>query len=240
MSAVLPSYPSISNYFTAHEIFTWSPSFPEAQELRYQVYCEECGFLQRESFPDKRERDEYDAHSAHFVTLDRQEDIAGYVRLVLPKLRHAFPFQVQGVTLLDDVVLPPPELSAEISRLIVKNKYRRRHGERAPAGVSSEEVVSAVPRELRNPSPQILLNLYREMYAYSVQQGIRYWYAAMERALARLLVRMNFGFQQIGPFIDYYGPVAPYVADLRVLEFQLARQDPALLAWMQHRVATRG
>jgi N-acyl amino acid synthase of PEP-CTERM/exosortase system len=71
------------------------------------------------------------------------------------------------------------------------------------------------------------------MYAYSLQHGIRYWYAAMERALARMLVRMNFGFQQVGPAIDYYGPVAPYVADLRVLESQLGRLNPPLLAWMQ-------
>jgi N-acyl amino acid synthase of PEP-CTERM/exosortase system len=233
MSATFHSYHAFSEHFTAHEISPLSRSFPAAQELRYQVYCEECGFLHKESFPDRRETDEYDAHSAHFVALDRQEDIAGYVRLVLPGAPQGFPFQTRAVTLLDGIVLPPPSLSAEISRLIVKKEYRRRMGELAPAGVSAQHTVNASPRETRNPSPQILLSLYREMYAYSLQHGIRYWYAAMERALARMLVRMNFGFQQVGPAIDYYGPVAPYVADLRVLESQLGRLNPPLLAWMQ-------
>jgi N-acyl amino acid synthase of PEP-CTERM/exosortase system len=97
------------------------------------------------------------------------------------------------------------------------------------------ETPAEAPRanDQRNPSPQIMLALYREMYVYSVNNNIRYWYAAMERSLARILARMNFGFQQIGPFTDYYGPVAPYVADLRVLEYQVGQRDPALLAWMR-------
>lgn len=78
-----------------------------------------------------------------------------------------------------------------------------------------------------------MLAMYRQMYVYSVNNNIRYWYAAMERSLARVLSRMNFGFQQIGPFTDYYGPVALYVADLRVLEYQVSQRDPALLAWMR-------
>jgi N-acyl amino acid synthase of PEP-CTERM/exosortase system len=72
------------------------------------------------------------------------------------------------------------------------------------------------------------------MYAHSLRNGIRYWYAAMERSLARALVRMNFGFRQIGPATNYYGPVAPYVADLREFERRLGECNPALLAWMQH------
>ncbi|MBP6559893.1 MAG: PEP-CTERM/exosortase system-associated acyltransferase, partial [Burkholderiaceae bacterium] len=102
-----------------------------------------------------------------------------------------------------------------------------------PSGASTDKAEHANGHEMRNPSPQILLTLYREMYAYSLQNGIRYWYAAMERSLARILTRMNFGFQQIGPATDYYGPVAPYVADLRVLETKLDQSNPALLAWMR-------
>ncbi|CAN7155940.1 PEP-CTERM/exosortase system-associated acyltransferase [Acidovorax sp. LjRoot129] len=233
MSAALCPLQAFSGYFTGHEISPQSSFFHAAQALRYQVYCEECGFLAPGDFPDRRERDEHDIHAAHFVALNRSDEIAGYVRLVLPDAIRTFPFQTHCVTLLDGVVLPPPSLSAEISRLIVRQDYRRRHGERAPTGVPTEHNPTAVPREMRNPSPQILLNLYREMYAYSLQHGIRYWYAAMERSLARMLARMNFGFQQIGPAIDYYGPVAPYVADLRVLEQQLGRHDPRLFAWMR-------
>jgi N-acyl amino acid synthase of PEP-CTERM/exosortase system len=86
---------------------------------------------------------------------------------------------------------------------------------------------------LRGHSPQILLCLYRQMYAFSLGNGIRYWYAAMERSLVRVLTRMSFSFRQIGPQTDYYGPVAPYLADLRELEVRLGQSNPALLAWMQ-------
>ena len=71
------------------------------------------------------------------------------------------------------------------------------------------------------------------MYIYSINNGIRYWYAAMERSLARALTRMNFAFNQVGPQTDYYGPVAPYMADLRELETRVGASDPALLAWMR-------
>lgn len=91
---------------------------------------------------------------------------------------------------------------------------------------------------MRKKSPQILLSLYRQMYAFSLNNGIRYWYAAMERPLARALTRMNFGFRQIGPPTDYYGPVALYLADLRELETLLGERDPALLAWMRRPEAT--
>ena len=66
-----------------------------------------------------------------------------------------------------------------------------------------------------------------------VAMGIRYWYAAMEQPLARSLQMMNFSFQRIGREVDYFGPVSPYFADLRVLEERLQQRNPGLLAWFQ-------
>jgi N-acyl amino acid synthase of PEP-CTERM/exosortase system len=71
------------------------------------------------------------------------------------------------------------------------------------------------------------------MYAYSLAHGTRYWYAAMERSLARALGQMSFTFTQIGPLTDYYGPVALYLGDLRQLEAQVGQHNPALMAWMR-------
>ncbi|MBS0474930.1 MAG: PEP-CTERM/exosortase system-associated acyltransferase [Proteobacteria bacterium] len=235
MNAVLQPQQEFSVQFTGHAVQPDRDKafFTSIEELRYQVYCEECGFLEPQDYPDKREADEHDVNSAHFAALNLNEDLVGYVRLVFPDALQSFPFQTHCVSILDNVILPPPAQSAEISRLMVHKHYRRRLGERPPAGFSSIEPQEPRPNDQRNPSPQIMLTLYREMYVYSVNNDIRYWYAAMERSLARILTRMNFGFQQIGPFTDYYGPVAPYVADLRVLEYQLGQRDPALLAWMR-------
>jgi N-acyl amino acid synthase of PEP-CTERM/exosortase system len=203
-----------------------------AFELRYDVYCRECHFLNPEDYPDHRESDEYDVQSVHFAAFDRSEGLAGYVRLVCPDAIETFPFQNHCVELLEGVQLPPALKSAEISRLMVREDFRRRRGDLV-AGASAEESGAPPANELRDGSPQILLTLYREMYAHSVRNGIRYWYAAMERSLARTLTRMNFGFRQIGPATNYYGPVAPYVADLRELEMGLSQCNPALFAWMQ-------
>ena len=236
MSAVCQPVNEFTDYFSGREV---SPQRDEAlfqavQKLRYQVYCEECGFLKLEDCPDGLEHDEHDVNSVHFVALNLQQELAGYVRLVRADAVQTFPFQMHCVALTDGVVLPPAEHSAEISRLMVHRSYRRRQGERPPVGASVDEAMPpAGVHELRNPSPLILLNMYRQAYAYSLRNGIRYWYAAMERSLARILTRNNFGFQQIGPATDYYGPVAPYMADLRVLERQLEQQNPALLAWMR-------
>ncbi|MBV5332542.1 hypothetical protein JZU54_03035 [bacterium] len=44
---------------------------------------------------------------------------------------------------------------------------------------------------------------------------------------------MNFGFRQLGPPTDYYGVVAPYLANIRETEFLIGQKNQALLAWMQ-------
>ncbi len=237
MNAVLQPQQEYSTQFSGKAVQPQRDQalFDAIEALRYQVYCEECGFLAPEDYPSKRETDEHDASAAHFAALNLSNELVGYVRLVFPDALENFPFQTHCVSILDNVILPPPAQSAEISRLMVHQRYRRRQGERPPAGIPSVETLAEPPfaNEQRNPSPQIMLAMYRQMYVYSVNNNIRYWYAAMERSLARVLSRMNFGFQQIGPFTDYYGPVAPYVADLRVLEYQVSQRDPALLAWMR-------
>lgn len=200
-------------------------------QLRHQVYCVECGYLDAADHPSGREQDECDAHSSHFAALNLDDELAGYVRLVRPDAIQTFPFQTHCVQLLDGVSLPPSDQSAEISRLMVSSRYRRRRGDKVPGVTVVEDHLSE--QERRASSPQILLCMYRQMYQYSLKHGIRYWYAAMERYLANALKGMNFGFEQIGPFTDYYGPVAPFLGDLRKIEEGLSVSAPALLEWLQ-------
>jgi N-acyl amino acid synthase of PEP-CTERM/exosortase system len=204
-----------------------------AFKLRYEVYCRECEFLPAANFPDELERDDYDANAAHFCTFNRKDELVGYVRLAhADPYTKTFPFQGQCTHLFDGIDLPDALQSSEISRLMVREDYRRRHGDTLP-GVSARPGHALPEHEMRKNSPQILLSLYRQMYAFSLTHGLRFWYAAMERSLARALIRMHFNFHQIGPLTDYYGPVAPYMADLRDLETQLQRTNPELLAWMR-------
>lgn len=203
-------------------------------ELRYQVYCLECGFLPAADYPDRCEIDEYDAISAHFCTFNLRDELVGYVRLVPPDLTQSFPFQSHCDDLSPDASLAQPEQAAEISRLMVSHAYRRRRGD-VLAGVTVAEDPAMVNRDLRDHTPQILLSLYRQMYAFSLANSTRYWYAAMERPLARALGQMGFAFEQIGPMTDYYGPVAPYLGDLRQLEVRVEQKNPALMDWLHRR-----
>ena len=204
----------------------------QAYQLRFQTYCLECGFLPEKNYPNKQEKDAYDSHSEHFCAYNSREELVGYVRLVHADEENRFPFQHHRLSLFDAVDLPPAKESGEISRLIISQNYRRRRGDNM-AGVAAEELPSESGQERRIQSPQILLSLYRQMYSLSLRDDIRYWYAAMEPSLARSLSQMNFGFRQIGPQADYYGMVAPYVADLRELEGRIGAKNPDLMDWLR-------
>jgi N-acyl-L-homoserine lactone synthetase len=120
-----------------------------------------------------------------------------------------FPFQTHCKAVFAEQQLPPAHLSAEVSRLMVDSAHRR-HLDR---------------------SPDILFGMFHQMYVCSLRQGVRYWFAAMERSLVRVLQRMlNIQFRQIGPVTDYYGPVAPYLIDLDVVTAHISAWRPELIA----------
>jgi N-acyl amino acid synthase of PEP-CTERM/exosortase system len=221
-------------YFTGRTL-NYAPGQVELQAafaLRYGVYCLECQFLDADAYADGLETDDADPSSAHFMAYNQKQELVGYVRLVPPDEGGRLPWEAHCTNLCEGTQLPPRAHSAEISRLMVREDYRRRRGDTL-AGVPGGDPETAERVERRAATPQILLTLYRQMYRYSVAKDIRHWYAAMERPLARSLKQLDFAFTQIGEEADYFGPVAPYLADLRELEAHLALSQPDLLAWMQ-------
>lgn len=223
-------------YFTARRLFVAdAPDLLErAYELRFQVYCRDCRFLTEADYPQCRESDEYDDDALHALAFNLTGDLVGYSRLVKPDAAGQFPWQSHCSDLTPGVALPAAHTCAEVSRLMVRRDYRRRRGDvlqGVMVGLPEPAPDDFVERYRRRP--QILLSLYRQMYLHSLRHDIRYWYAAMERSLAGALEMMGFPFQRIGPVSDYFGPVAPYLADLRVLENVLQQNMPELLAWIQ-------
>jgi len=207
-------------------------AFRSAMELRYQVYCVECSYLSPDDYPDGVESDEHDNAAKHFYAFDSQDELVGYVRLVRPDIDQRFPFQSHCITSADGSKLPMPGRAAEVSRLMLRCDYRRQRGSRL-AGVTAGQACAVSPGVRRDDASKVLLTLYRQMYAYSRANDISHWYAAMERPLARSLMRMNIAFRAIGPQTDYYGPVAPYLASLQEVEAQVEARDPGLFAWLQ-------
>lgn len=205
--------------------------------LRFKVYCLERGFLPAADYKDELESDEYDRCSTHFGAYNRNSQITGTVRLVRVTDGRPFPFQLHCDSLFENFRMPPAHECGEVSRLIVDKAYRRRQGD-TPEGVSTnllncDSPLANTGADRRNNSPEIVLGLYRQMYQYAIQNEIRYWFAAMEVSLARVLGRLGFMFKPIGLETNYYGPVTPYIADLREIEQMLTVHNPALLAWFR-------
>ena len=171
-----------------------SVRFKDIMRLRFEVYCLECNYLDERDYDEGFEFDRYDARSFHVGAHNLDGLLVGAVRLVCGKEGEAFPFE-EHCTIFDAYPFPPREQCAEVSRLVVRKDFRRRlhrHGN----------------------NPQVMLGMYRELYRYSRKTGIRYWFAAMERALARSTNKIGFHFVPAGPETNYYGPVTPYVIDL--------------------------
>jgi len=208
-------------------------------KLRYDVYCLERHYLDATEFEDGQETDAYDDCATHFAAYTLDKDMIGTVRLVQPHPGQPYPFETHCAP-FPEFDYPPRDHAAEISRLVVKKTYRRRRGD-SMEGISQDFVEkgstktikprSTVRRDKRGNSPLLLLGMYREMYRHSRQNGIRYWYAAMERSLARSLDKMGFRFVPIGPQVDYYGPVTPHMADLDELLERLRLENKFLAAW---------
>lgn len=232
----------VTPYFTFRKVVHSGADFNPLKDifaLRYEVYCIECGYLPPDQFQNGLESDEYDAHSAHFTAHNLDSEVVGTLRLVKPAATQVFPFERYCRTLYGDVSLPSREECGEISRLVVRKNYRRRIGDSLSGIVDCVETRRHERREgsddRRSSGPQILLGLYRAVYRHSLQTGVRYWFAAMEKSLARSLARFDFVFTPIGLETDYHGPVTPYMADLRELENRLSEHNPELLDWFRGR-----
>ena len=206
--------------------------------LRYEVYCVECAYLTPQQPDQELETDAYDNCSVHFAAYTLDHAMAGTVRLVQPQSGQRYPFE-EHCTLFDDFTAPARARAAEISRLVVRKNYRRRRGD-SLHGVSSDFIEqgstaaiapSGGEADKRGNSPLLLLGLYREMYRHSRANGVRYWYATMERPLAQSLEKIGFRFLPIGPEVDYYGPVTPHMVDLNDLNTRLRKENKFLAAW---------
>ncbi len=197
--------------------------------LRYHVYCEEKHFLRPQDYPDGEEIDEFDSNAIHLSAIDRQDRILGTIRLVQPDdnkfpLLHHCDISLTGI----------PTNTAEISRLAVAKLCQL--AEQNPAwntmqNSADDACSSSKSQQQDYTRSNIVLGLYKAMYQESKRRGIDYWLAAMEKSLARLLRRFNFLFTPIGPEVDYYGPVTPYLA--RIVDIEQAVMDNCPLLYRE-------
>lgn len=186
--------------------------------LRYQVYCLERGFLPPENYPNHIETDAFDAHSLHIGTLDPLGALVGTARLVRPS-GAGLPMLGHCKIVSHEVELYKARATVvEVSRLAVSRQYRRP----------------------RNGSGALVVTLYRSLYEASKAFGYSHWLVATEPSLQRLVARFGFPFRQVGPEVDYFGPVAPYLMDLSEFDrIILSGKHPVLASFLDVLTAPR-
>lgn len=213
-----------------------------AYRIRYQVYCEERGFLDPRRYPGQLETDEYDPASVHFVGRHRFRCLAaGTVRLVLAS-DLGFPLQHhcrldREFAFLTHPGHPDLRHYAEISRLAVSKIFRQRADDTlygGPPRPPPEPAAFMIPGgHPPGAGPEIVAGLFKTLYHETRRLGLTHLIVAMERSLFLLLKRMGYHFHAIGPVVDYYGPVAPYVARIRDIERYLySRRRSVYDYWM--------
>ncbi|PXX35320.1 PEP-CTERM/exosortase system-associated acyltransferase [Undibacterium pigrum] len=206
----------------------------ESYRLRYQVYCKERGFLQAAAYPCGMETDFYDDDALHFAALGEDGHMAGTVRLVGARNRH-YPLQEKCAL---DIAIPPH--TAEVSRLAVTRGHDRfaisAGDEFLSQGSLHDQSSRLQSADERRWQSELAIGLYKVIYREAKLQGIQYFLAAMEGSLARMLIRFQLPFKPVGPVVDYYGKVQPFLLCLSECEQNFARLVPGMFEDFTHGV----
>ena len=130
--------------------------------LRYKVYCEEKRWISPDNFPDKMEKDEYDAKAVHVIAMNEDFEIVGLMRIINNKDYQRLPY-------LDHPGMKGKSLQAkniaELSRFVVTANSSRYY---------------------------VLKGLIRGVYQVSRRMGIDNWVFVCEPSLPRLLSMFRF------------------------------------------------
>ncbi|GFE69548.1 PEP-CTERM/exosortase system-associated acyltransferase [Chroococcus sp. FPU101] len=185
----------------------------EVYQIRYNVYCEELKYEQKECFPDRQEKDIFDHRSIHCLLQHRESQLyAGCVRLVLPdrqKPQFSLPFETvcQNHSYCSQF---PPFSYGEVSRLAVRSEFRRRTGEaKTPSGLLLFDELNLITNKKRK-FPLIALSLYLSATSIALLADMERVFVLMEPCLARQLQHFGFVFSRIGDSVEHHGKRAPY------------------------------
>lgn len=190
-----------------------------AHQVRHQVYCKELGWEPPQE--SGLEIDAFDEHqSIHcLMYAHREQDFVGCIRLVRTardKPEQALPLEQFCGEKLDQLKIKsrqPNRLAiAEVSRLAVTGKYRRRKNEQnQPVTIKDSDYGS-----LKTPRfPYIPMGLYFGMFAMAEREGVDTLLLLTEPSLAINFVRLGARMEPAGEPIDHHGLRFPYLLSVR-------------------------
>lgn len=198
--------------------------------FRFNVYCIEKNYLEADDYPLCMEADEFDVGSTHFVVYGNRPEPVGYMRSVPADTTAGFPVFQHGLSVDHPDRLPPAAEAVECSRLMVRRDFRSRDFEDT---FPHYEALPNPPAAIG--STLIQMKLVRLAYREALENGVRWFYAALEPPLSRLLNKIGFPLREIGPEGDYFGSVRPYIMDLREMERGLRLRAPQVWNFFNNR-----
>ena len=164
-------------------------------EFRYKVFLETYPeYIKSLNLKEKKEKDEYDPYSIHFVAIDQSGNICATVRLI-----HNSPFgyPTENNMQLKNEIFNRDKLG-EMSRIFVDSKYRN---------IQTTKI--------------IIQEVKKFMYMKMTNFGIEYTYGSLESGFLRLLkiYKMNYvtiGEEQMHENIGLRYPCVLYTKQLGI------------------------
>lgn len=205
--------------------------------LRYQVYCEENGFIDPRLNKNKMERDIYDRHSLHTLLIHRKSGRAvGTARVVLPrhdKPLYSFPLQhaCEHPLLYSEEKIPN---LCEISRLCMTGAFRSRPNDGSILPAYYEADWEKKPQEqkekvvyFRRMIPYAPLGLLMGAFELALGEGISNCLCVLDKGQLEAFQRIGFDYTPIGNEIEFYGQQQPIIFNIKkVLDYMLANNAP--------------
>ncbi len=190
----------------------------EAFRVRHDVYCKDLKFESEQT--NELETDEYDAQSLHLLIRNvTTDEFIGCTRIVLPNQDNPkllLPFEKICGDLINQSIFESFELTrnniAEVSRLAVISRYRRRKSDqiKSPLSISEEDYGSAnQPR-----FPYIPIGLFMGTIELAQLNGIDYIFMLTERRLADHFKKLGANLQFIGEPVEHRGKRLPSILDI--------------------------
>ena len=184
--------------------------------IRYQVYCEEMGFENKEDFPMEQEFDEYDQRAVHFIVRHKlTNQWVGAVRLTLP-VAEMLPIETHC-----KIHKPIPKRNTnrvvEFSRLCLVKEIRRRFNDTVPPHgiedpslcVEETDKVRLIRSNLRT-NRSIIWGLINAAAEYCYHSNIPNVYFLTTTALSKILCKGGLNMELIGDSCMHRGERYPY------------------------------
>jgi len=195
-------------------------------QLRYQVYCDEMRFEDKNKFPDQIENDEWDRDAIHFIVRHKfTGKNLGALRLAHGK-KLGLPLE-QHSSLYSELNENQYGSCLEISRLCVIKEARRFNATlKSPEAPKHKPNVSANINDYRPSNRELMWGMIRAAAVYSYDIGIKNWYILVAPALAVTIQKAGFNMIQIGHPCHLSGERTPYLLEVdQVLSNSLWQQD---------------